>query len=127
MTVPAATMTFSVGEDSVSVPAPMAGYQGTHERAQAVGKSATGVVYVYDKDVTSRAARPVLRLTKTQRDNLITWFDTHAQGALNTFTWVDHLGATHSTCRLRSPIAWRKTAGGVFEVQLDIITADDVG
>ncbi len=119
------TVIFYIGDKSVELPAPRPGYQGRHERVQGVGQTADGTRFVYDKNVTNRTLTLRFHLDATQRDALISWFDTHAHGRLNTFTYRDHMGVGHADCRLLSDIEWAKGNDALYDVELEIVTGDD--
>jgi hypothetical protein len=108
-------------------------YSFARERAQAVGRDASGGFWVYDKNVLTRILRVTLELTAAQKDTLESFFDDTLKGCLNTFTYVDHLsggigyaGVTHSSCRLKEPtLAWAKTRGGLYRAELEFILVDN--
>ena len=122
-----ATMALARGAESVTLPAPAPGYDVGHRMAQAVGQTAAGDYYVYDKELTDRAVRLVLELTPAQKAALIAFVTDTLVGSVNTFTWTDHQGADHDDCRLRSAdLAFRKLRSNRFRVVLEIVTAGDV-
>ena len=123
-----ATMTFAAGATTVTVPAPVPEYDADHHIAQAVGRTAAGTRYVYDKNVTSRVTRIVLELTAAQKSSLITFIDSTLDGAVNTFTWTDHHGTAHASCRLLNPgeLNFTKLKSNRFSVTLEIATSEDL-
>lgn len=123
-----ATMTWAVGATTVTLPAPAPGYTTDRETAQSIGRTAAGVHYVYDKNVTQRVARIMLVLTAAQKTALLTFIDSTLDGAVNTFTWTDHHGTAHTTCRLLNPhqLNIEKTPGGRYRVELSVLTTDDL-
>ena len=127
MTVPTATITLTRGEDSVELNTPPPGYEFQSEEVQALGQTAAGAWYVYDKGITDRRLRMPLLLPLTQRDGLLTFVRTHLNGGVNTFTLTDHYAENHVTCRLLNPtLPFRKTRGALYEVTLEVHTEDDV-
>ena len=121
-----ATITLAIGANSVTLPAPKPGYIPNHERAQVIGQSAAGDYYVYDKNVTNRGIRFTVEATKTQKTAFITWYDTHAEGAANTFTFTDHYDTAHSDCRFGEQPTISKLPSARYTIELFVITADDV-
>lgn len=109
-----------VSGNSVTLPSPTPGHDHEVEAVQALGETAAGDVYVYDKSFTRRFLRLRFRLTKAQRDALVAWYGTHAQGALNTCSYRDHHGITHTGCRVTRPLAFQRTAGGRYEIEIEL-------
>jgi len=128
MTVPTSTITLTYdpggpGEASVTLASPPPGYQMGHERAQALGRTADGTPYVYDRETTIYSLTLPVVLTKTQRDNLDTFVTSTVKGALNTFRLVDHLGNTLNSCRFTEPsLMYVKTKSAQYRVTLRIQT-----
>jgi len=119
-------VTFARGEDTIDLSPPPPGYSHAKERAQAIGETAAGTWYVYDKEVDNRILNLSLVLTLAEKDALETFFDSTVVASLNTFTYTDHLGVAHTSCRLRNPrLEWTKTPGGRYRVDLEIIMAAD--
>ena len=125
--MPGATITFTRDAVTVNLPAPVPGYVPEHEVVQAVGRTAAGEYYVYDKGVTSRAVKLTIELTASQKVELLAFIDNAIEGCVNTFTYTDHLGVSHSDCRLRNAaIAITKLRSNRFRAELEITTTDDV-
>jgi len=128
MTLPTATITLTydpggAGESALTLAAPGSGYAPSEERAQALGRTADGTYYAYDRETQTHRLRLDLVLTNTQRGNLVTWFQTKVKGALYTFTLQDHLGNTFLACRLvQTTLPFTKTPGGRYCVTLEIVT-----
>jgi len=120
-----ATIQLAVNGNSVTLPAPVPGYTPNHERAQAIGQSAAGDYYVYDKAVTQRSIRFTVEATLAQKTAFLSWYDTHAEGALNTFTFTDHYGTAHSDCRFGEQPSISKLPSARYTIELFVITTDD--
>lgn len=115
-----ATVTFAVGANTVTMPAPEPGYTFEVVKAQAVGQTAAGADFVYDKGYTVYSATLTFRCTLTQMDAFTTWFNTHADGAVNTFTYTDHFSTPYTTCRfLSATVRWAKTSAGQYTTTLE--------
>lgn len=118
---------FERGAESVTLPVPAPGYAMATERMQVIGRTASGVTYVYDRDVTRREVTLDLACTQAQRDALEEFFSDTLQGAVNTFTYYDHLGHAYTDCRLTvTRLEWTKTAGGLYRIRLTFETGATV-
>ena len=121
------TQTMTCGAATLTLPAPRPGYQPDYERAQALDRNAAGEVYVYDKAIGFHGVAVIVTLTAAQKNALATFFENSTQGAVNTFTWVDHRGHTYAGCRFRTrKLQFSKTPGQRYQVALEIITPDTV-
>jgi len=109
------SISFVRGAEAVELPDPLPGQPASLLRHQAVGRTAAGAVYVYDKGVTRREL--VLRfgsLSAAQRTALEGFFDTVAQGARNSFTYTDVHGDAFTARFLDSSLAFVKVADDVW-------------
>ena len=128
MTIPTPTVTLTQDGNDVVLSSPPPGYNFQPDLAQTVGRTAAGNWYVYDKNVEARILILPLVINDTEKTNLIAFIRTNLDGAVNTFTYTDHLGVAHTGCRLRNPSPrYDKTPGQQWRVTLEIITTDDVG
>jgi len=74
-------------------------------KRQAMRRTVGGTLYVYDKGVrTFEFEWTFTELTETERDSLQTFFDTTADGMVNTFTVKDWYGDTFTDCRFLDPV-----------------------
>ena len=113
------TVTLAVNGDSVTLPMPQRGPVSRHVYAQAAGRTAAGDLFVYDKDVDYIENELTFVLTRTQRDNLVAWFETHAEGMVNTFTYTDQWNSAFAGCRFLDPtLEFTKTPGAQWAVML---------
>jgi len=113
------SVTFVLGETSVTLPDPAPGYPVRSERRQAVGRTAGGQVYVYDKGVTTtEAILPFESLTDAEKAALAAFFADEAEGAANTFTYTDSHAAAHTARFLDPSLDFVKVAGGVWDVRV---------
>ena len=124
------TFTYDPGganETTVTLPAPMRGYEQRQERSQAVGQTADGTHYIYDKETVTRYLTLTLRCDRTQKNALDNFFENTVKGALNTFKYVDHYGESHTSCRFAEPkLTWTKTAGRLHETTFDLVVNESV-
>ena len=89
---------------------PDAGYERVGERVQAFGRTASGVVYVYDKGVRIRRWQiSLIGLSAAEKTNLYNFFHNATTanpkgvlGMANTWTYTDEQGGTW-TARFLSP------------------------
>ena len=120
------TTTLVRGATTLTLPIPMPGYTPAHTRAQAIGETADGTLYVYDKTVTHRVLTISWELSTAQKDAWLTFFDSTIVGCSNTFTYTDHLGVAHANCRLRDPEPrLEKLPSNRFRLTLEIHTTTD--
>ena len=125
--MPTPTVTLACDGQSVVLPAPMPQYELEHERVQAVGQTASGERYFYDKGVVNRAVALVFEVTAADKAAFLSFVDSVLRGGLNEFTYTDHLGGVHAGCRLRSPSPQiRKLRSSRFRIRIEFITTDDV-
>jgi len=112
-------VTFALGETTVDLPDPSPGYPVRALKRQAVGRTEGGTVYVYDKGVeTFEAELPFDSLTDSEKIALANFFDSTAEGGLQTFTYTDSNG-TARTARLLDPhLAFIKVSANVWDVRL---------
>ncbi|GEM_PF-1780397 len=121
-----ATVTLARGATSITLPAPEPGYAVRVTRVQHEGRSAAGDVRVYDKGVAFYETDQTFRLTRSQKEDLETFFESTIRGALYPFTYTDHLGVEHADARLlnRGRLAFDKTAAGGYRVTLRLRTQE---
>lgn len=114
--------TVSRGATSVTLPQPVPGYEAGPELAQTMGQNAAGDWYVYDKSFVTHKVSWRFIITQAQWVSLEAFVRATIQGALNTFTVVDHRGNTYANCRLQGAgVRYRKTPGGRYEIELAVI------
>ena len=120
MAVPAATITFVYGATTVTLPSPAPGYQVKQARAQAIGQTAAGADYVYDKGYSTYELQLTIpHMSDTQKDALDSFFKTTVIGGVNAFTYTDHFSTAHSNCRFLDPqLQFRKERSGRYTVAL---------
>jgi len=124
VTVPTATVTFAIGATTVTLPAPLPGYKSEYERAQSIGQTAAGADFVYDKDYGTYQAELVFEITAAQKSTLDTFFASTAVGGVNAFTYTDHYGTAHASCRFLDPkLVCAKLASARYRVSMRIRTA----
>lgn len=109
------------GEDIVTLPDPLPGYPVRAVRRQAVGRTAGGSVYVYDKGVdTFDVELPFESLTDVEKAALSDFFDTVVEGCLQTFTYTDS-NAVSRTARFMTPrLDFVKVSSNVWDVRLHL-------
>jgi len=104
-----------VGTTTVRVPPPIPGSHFSRKRARTVGRTASGAVYTYDKSVGWHEAVLQLRITESQRNDLLTFFDAET----STFTYNDSDGNAYTARFLESDLD-QAQAGiqGLYDVRL---------
>jgi hypothetical protein len=110
---------FALGEAAIELPDPVHGQPALLQRRQALGRTAGGAVYVYDKGLTQRGV--VLRfaaLSDGQRAAMEDFFDTVCQGARNPFTYTDEHGNAVVARFLDSSLAFFRVSHDVWSLAL---------
>lgn len=120
-----ATVTFDKGGNTVTLPIPKPGYDDDHDRIQTRQRTAGGQVYVYDKAVTHRVSELTFELTAAQKAAFIAWYDAHAVGSTNTFSYIDAKNTTYTGCRLMNTPRFEKTPGAMWSVSLELDTGSN--
>jgi hypothetical protein len=127
MTIPTLTFTLTYGGTTLTMASVSGEQESVDNRSQTIGRSASGVIYVYDRTTTWCGVDYKLRLTAAQRTALLSFFDNTVKGGLRTFTLTDHLLGTYTGCRFREPLLkFTKTAGGGYHVTLSIETTPNI-
>lgn len=70
-------------------------YNAPIKRFQPKDRSDGMDVYSYDKGAAEQVFTLNLRCTKSQRDSLLDWFDTRANGSVNQLLYADPFGNSH--------------------------------
>jgi len=122
---PTITLDYDSG-NTVTLSSPGPDYEFEPKMEQAVGQTAAGAWYVYDKAVENRTLVLTLRITDAEKLALETWVRDQAKTSVNTFTLINHKRKTHTGCRLTAPVAYRRTPGGRWSITLRIATTNDV-
>ena len=113
------SITLQKGATTVALPDPLPGYPVRAIQRQAVGRTAGGTVYVYDKGVeTYEVELPFESLSNSEKSDLASFFDNEAQGCLQTFTYTDSNGAERTARFLNPRLAFVKVAANVWDVRL---------
>jgi len=127
MTVPTATITFDCDGTVLTLPAPVPGYATESRRAQTIGQTAAGADYVYDKGYSLPHVELTVELSATQRANLETFFNSTTVGGVNTFTYTDHYGTAHASCRFLEPtLKFTKLPSARYRCKLKLRTGSVV-
>ena len=115
------SITFQNGEDIVTLPDPLPGYPVRAVRRQAIGRTAGGSVYVYDKGVdTFEVELPFELLTNAEKTALSDFFDNVAEGCLQTFTYTDSNDVSR-TARFMAPrLDFVKVSSNVWDVRFHL-------
>ncbi len=115
------SITFQQGQTSVSLPGPVPGSSARQVKRQASGRTASGQLYTYDKGVRTFAVTLAFEsLSDSEKDSLISFFHTNANGMMNSFTYTDSAGDTF-TARFASPeIGLRKVAQNVWDASFEL-------
>ena len=102
---------FTSGETVVTLRSPEVNNQQPFRKRQAVGRTAGGTFFSYDKGIDiTRMALSFTELTETMKDDLESFFDTTVEGTTNTFTYTDHDGDDWTARFLNTELTWRELA-----------------
>ena len=113
------TVTFEKGQDSVTLPAPEPGTPMRAVRHQGVGLTAGGARYAYDKGVTRYEADLEFRsLTAAQKASFVGFFESSAEGSLETFTYTDSGGTEYTSRILDGSLELVKVSANVWDASL---------
>ena len=110
-------MATTVTIGTVTLPAPAGGSTLPRRRARVVGRTASGVVYAYDKSVGWHTATlNFFGLSSTQKSDLITFFDANA----GTWTYTDSSGNAYTARFLDPQLQFRQSVTGAYDVTLNL-------
>ena len=113
------SVTFVLGETNVELPDPSPGYPVRAIQRQAVGRSAGGTLYVYDKGVETYEVEITFEsLTDSEKSALQGFFDNDTEGCLNTFTYTDSNGTARTARFLEPRLEFIKISAGVWDVRI---------
>lgn len=85
------SVTFESGATQLTLRDPEYLNSEVSERQQSLGRTASGVVYVYDKGVEVRMMRLAFRyFDQSEKDGLEDFYRNTVEGALSSFTYTDH-------------------------------------
>ena len=115
----ATTVTFVSGATTVTLPGPQPGAGIEEHKHQALGLTAGGTRYAYDKGVDRYEVELDFHsLTTAQQTALQSFFHTTVDGVANTWTYTD-TAANSYTARFLDPIlSFRQVARGVWDVTI---------
>lgn len=119
------TMTFTQNGNVLTLPAPDPGsIKRTPEVVQNVVNSASGGIFVDDKNVTRYFVEFTVTMTHAQAVDFDAFYRTMAQGALNTFTWLDHENRSWGGCRFEfeGEPTMTRTAGKLYRLTIRLRT-----
>lgn len=89
------------------------------EKTQVIDRTAGGEVHVESLGVDIQRYRLVFKgATGSLYAEIITWFDTIADGAANTFTYYDETGSSQTVRLLTNPLVFRRIANDVYQGEL---------
>lgn len=111
--------TFQKDATVVSLPDPAPGSPARAVRRQAVGRTAGGTLYAYEKGApTSEVELRFESLTDAERSALAGFFNTAAQGCRQSFTYTDSGGVAHTARFLDPTLDFVKVCANVWDVRL---------
>jgi len=120
------SVSFQRSATILALPGPVPGSIVRQTKRQAVGRTAGGALYTYDKGVSAWGATLTFEsLSDEEKSDLVSFFHDVANGVMNSFTYTDSTGHEF-TARFASPdITLRKVAQNVWDVTVEL-ELDDV-
>jgi len=113
----ATTITFARGETTVTLPAPPGGYPVREVKRQAIGLTAGGTRYVYDKGIDTYEAEITLEsLSDSEKASLDGFFHTTVDGSKQTFSYTDSAGDEYLARFLSPTLNYTKISKNCFDV-----------
>ena len=122
------SVTMQKGTTTITLPDPAPGYPVRQVQPQAVGRTAGGSVYVYDKGVeTFEVELPFESLTDAEKAALAGFFDQTAEGCRLTFTYTDSAGTARTTRFLDPALEFTKVCANVWDARVRLELASMAG
>ena len=113
------SVTFTKGGDSAALPSPIPGSLVLERKHQAIGRTADGTIYTYDKGVAIYEVQLAFEsLTDTEKNELQNFFHTTVNGAVESFTYVDSANNNFTARMIDGTLRFRKVAANVWDVSL---------
>lgn len=89
------------------------------EKVQVTDRTAGGALQVEDLGVDiQRFPLDLVLVTQALRDSLVTWYDSVADGAVNTFTYTDKDGTEYTVRLMTNPMDLPENPPGFFSGSL---------
>jgi hypothetical protein len=116
-----ATVSFTKGAASATLPAPARFPTSLVETGQARGRTAGGETYVYGLGGTRHEAELEFRsLTSAQKSALADFFENHALGMKETWTYTDPAGGAFQARFAEPRLSFVKVAHDVWDVKVKL-------
>ena len=97
------------------------GYTKRVEKAQASGRTAGGIFYVYDKGVSvGRHSVDLDGLSLSEKTALQTFFSTTVNGMETDFTFIDEAGTSYTARFLSPELVWTKKGPEIWSTLFDL-------
>lgn len=122
------SITFARGSQTATLPDPVPGYPARQVRRQALGRTAGGTIYVYEKGVQSFEAELRFEsLTDAEKEALREFFEEAAEGCRNTFTYTDSNGQAREARFLDPTLNLLKVCANVWDARVRLELASMAG
>jgi hypothetical protein len=123
------TQQFILDTDEVVLPAPEPGtVRRVRERVQNAAASASGGLFIDDKNAVRTTVRFDLALTDVQLQALQAFYDDVVRGGVEDFTWIDHESKTWSGVRFApGPLECARTPGLRHRLTVHLMTTQLFG
>jgi len=115
-------VTFVNGSTTVTLPGPIGGSAMSRIKAQAIGLSAGGTRFAYDKGATDRfeAELAFKNLSTDEKEDLDSFFDSDVDGVTTTFTYTDTNGQEYTARFLEPELRITKVVFGIWDVSMKL-------
>ena len=115
------SITFEKESSSVTLPSPVPGTDASRVKHQALGLTAGGVRFAYDKGVTRFEVELALEsLSDAEKEDLDAFFDSTAGGVTEEFTYTDSAGNEYTARMLSGTLVFTKRSQGVWDAKLKL-------
>lgn len=112
---------FISGATTVILDGPSSDYPKRQVKRQALGRSAGGTVYTYDKGVaTYEIEIELVNLTEALKDSFQSFFDSTINGVTNTFTFKDEAGDNYVARFLSANLEFAKQTKNLYSVRVTL-------
>ena len=115
------TCTFTKDATSITLPAPTIDRPREARKFQAQGRGEEGTLFVYSSAVsTFETTLSFEGLTDSEKDDLLSFFQTTVSGVSQTFTYTNPLGTAYTARFLSPDLDFLKVSDGIWDIQFDL-------
>ena len=116
---------FALDSITITLPDPVPGSPVRRVGRQALGRTAAGKAYAYEKGPASHEVELRLEsLTNAEKDALAAFIADTCQGCLRPFTYTDSAGVARAARLLNPQLEFTKVCANVWDVRLHLELSD---